>query len=295
MKRAAGSESTEESDSDAEGPAGDAAVAPKPYPSGGHARKHHGINVNTSYSRLGGGDRAGPAQGLLAPRPSGGYRRIQPMGPGFPYIDGHHIEADSMPAAHRDGVYGYGEPDPATPFYRPFQSAPTFAAYRHQFGVDPTGISSTNHELNARQRANAERSMGENQRSSRLNSDRVDYGTGHRDVPAGSDEAYNPGPWLPHTHMVNVGGDGHFRHSISDYVSDLDYHADTNDHMRDGRDDDHFPPVLAREEERTTPSEVNRLKRRRAYNRAKLEETRKAMQEHFAKLDAEGFFGRHFR
>lgn len=290
MKRAAGSESTDESDSDAALPPGDALP-------GGHAVPR-ASELGGFLHLAGGGARADNHPRGHHRYKTGGHRSIQPLGHGLPLMDGHHIEADYMPGAHRDGVYGYGEldhTDPRNPEHRPFQSAPTLAAYRHQFGTDPTGISSTNHELNARQQANADARIAELVASSRDNAVRVDYGRGHRDGPAGPARPYYPGNWPRTSHMMRIGADGHYSTSIEDYTNDLHYHADTNDHVRDGRDDDHFPPVLDREEERTVVSEVNRIQRRRAYAQRRLEEKRKAMHEELAQKEASGYFQRHFR
>jgi hypothetical protein len=213
------------------------------------------------------------------------------MGRGFAYIDGNHIDADRMPAAHRDGVYGYGEPDPATPFYRPFQSAATVAAYRQQFDTEPTGVSATNHELNARQRANHEARAAEAARV-RTNMTEVDYGTGHREGPGGPARPYVP---TERREEFAAMRDGRLRQRIQDYALNAEDRAERNDHVRDGRNEEDFPPVLGRGEYHNVVSEINRLKRRRGYQRAKLQETRKAMHEELAQKEAEGFFGRHFR
>lgn len=306
MKRAAGSESTDESDSDAEGPGGDAALPPGVAAStgpGGHAVPRASLlggffdHHSQMYHLEGGGSRAveHPRGGTYS---TGGHRKMLPIGPEHE-IWYQHPEAVPVPGnpAHLDGVYGYGErdhADPRNPEHRPFQSAPTVAAYRQQFGTDPTGVSATNHELNAAQRANAE-SLREHVERSRSNAVRVDYGTGHREGPGGPARPYIPGMWPPHSHMVNVGADGHYYSSIQDYADDLHHHADTNDHVRDGRDDDHLPAVLAREEERTVEAEVNRVNRRRNYARRRLEEERKAMHEDLARKEASGYFQRHFR
>lgn len=198
---------------------------------------------------------------------------------------------DRLPPAHYEGVYGYGDADPNTPNYRPFQSAPTEAAYRHQFGRAPTGIQPNNADLRQRQHfsriANEGLALTDGP-GNRLNASMVDYGTRFRDGPGfpRGPPPYNPGPHPPHSHMSRIGGDGHYYHSIRDYVNDLDRHADVNDHVRNARPDDDFPYALNRVSDVLDDDDDGyRLRRREKEARTQIKATRSAMDDRFAEME----------